>query len=223
MDNNEYTKKLEHVIKQMLQPLKDIPFNLVIEVMTGKKVQPFDFNNQEHTEVLNLLKKSALKAGEEINKSGILRPRPNEVGNDIELYVRDSLNLFGLKADIPEGPSGNKKATGYPDILFWFKGKPYYLECKTYNIENIETTQRSFYFSPSDEFKVIYDAPHFILSFEIYVAGESGNKHIYKCKHYKILSIEILSLDAKYEFNSDNKRMYSGKDGTIILGEGEIK
>jgi len=38
MDNNEYTKKLENVIKQMLQPLKDIPFNLVIETMTGKKL-----------------------------------------------------------------------------------------------------------------------------------------------------------------------------------------
>jgi len=88
---------------------------------------------------------------------------------------------------------------------------------------NIETTQRSFYFSPSYEFKVIYDAPHFILSFEIYVAGEKGNKHIYKCKNYKILSIESLSLDVKYEFNSDNKRMYSGKDGTIILDEGKIE
>jgi len=97
------------------------------------------------------------------------------------------------------------------------------LECKTYNIKNIDTTQRSFYFSPSNEFKIIYDAPHFILSFEICVAGESGNKHIYKCKHYKILSIESLSLDVKYEFNSDNKRMYSGKDGTIILAEGEIE
>jgi hypothetical protein len=32
-----------------------------------------------------------------------------------------------------------------------------------------------------------------------------------------------LSLDVKYEFNSDNKRMYSGKDGTIILAEGEIE
>ena len=30
-DNEEYTKKLENIIKQMLQPLKDIPFNLVIE------------------------------------------------------------------------------------------------------------------------------------------------------------------------------------------------
>jgi len=223
MDNNEYIKKLENVIKQMLQPIKDIPFNLVIEAMTSKKVISFDFTNSDHQKVLDLLKQSALNAGKEINKTGILRPRPNEVGNDIEPYVRNALNSLGLKADIPAGPSGDKKAMGYPDILFCFNKTPYYLECKTYNSKNIGTTQRSFYFSPSDEFKVIYDAPHFILSFEIYVAGEEGDKHIYKCKHYKILSIESLSLDVKYEFNSDNKRMYSGKDGTTVLGEGEIE
>lgn len=223
MTNNEYIKKLENVIKQMLQPLKDIPFNLVIETMTGKKVIPFNFENLEHQEVLGSLKQAALNAGTEINKTGILRPRPNEVGNDIESYVRNALNLLGLNANIPESPSGHKKATGYPDIIFWHKEKPYYLECKTYNIENRETTQRSFYLSPSDEFKITYDAPHFILSFEIFVDGEKGNNHIYKCKHYKILSIESLSLDVKYEFNSDNKRMYSGKDGTIVLDEGKIE
>jgi hypothetical protein len=223
MSNNEYTKRLENVIKQMLQPLKDIPFNLVIESMTGKKVISFDFAKSDHQKILSLLKQAALNAGKEINKTGILRSRPNEVGNDIEPYVRNALNLLDINADIPIGPSGHKKSTGYPDILFWFNENPYYLECKTYNIKNIKTTQRSFYLSPSDEFKVIYDAPHFIISFEIYVAGEQGNKHIYKCKHYKILSIESLSLDIKYEFNSDNKRMYSGKDGTIILAEGEIE
>ncbi len=223
MNKDEYTKKLENIIKQMLYPLKDIPFNLVIESMTGRKVISFDFTKPEHNKVLELLKETALKAGHEINKTGILRPRPNEVGNDIEPYIRSALNSLELNADIPAGPSGNKKATGYPDIIFWYKNRPYYLECKTYNIKNIATTQRSFYFSPSDEFKIIYDAPHFILSFEIYVAGESGNKHIYKCKNYKLLSIEALSLDIKYEFNSDNKRMYSGKDGTVILAEGEIK
>jgi hypothetical protein len=207
----------------MLQPLKDIPFNLVIEAMTGKKVLSFDFTRPDHQEVLKLLKQAALNAGKEINKTGILRPRPNEVGNDIEKYVRNALNSVGLEADVPVGPSGHKKATGYPDIIFWFNNNPYYLECKTYNIENIETTQRSFYFSPSDEFKVIYDTIHFLLSYEIYVEGEKGDKHIYKCKHYKILSIESLSVDVKYEFNSDNKRMYSGKDGTIILYEGEIE
>jgi hypothetical protein len=222
-DNQDYIKKLENIIKQMLKPLKDIPFNLVIESITGKKVISFDHNNKEHKQVLELLKKAALNAGREINKYGILRPRPNEVGNDIEKYVRNSLNSVGLKADVPVGPSGHKKATGYPDIIFWYNEKPYYLECKTYNIENIETTQRSFYFSPSDEFKVIYDTIHFLLSYQIYVEGEKGNKHIYKCKHYKILSIQSLSLDVKYEFNSDNKRIYSGKDGTIILAEDKIE
>ncbi len=222
MHDNNYIKRLENIIKQMLQPLKDIPFNLVIEAMTGKKVLSFDFSNQEHKEVLELLRTAAINAGKEINKTGILRSRPNEVGNDIEPYVRRALNNLGLDADIPAGRSGRRKATGYPDIIFWYKNKPYYLECKTYNIKNINSTQRTFYFSPSDEFKVIYDALHLVLSFEIYVAGEQGNKHIYKCKHYKILSIEALSVDVKYEFNSDNRRLYSGKDGTIILAEGKI-
>ena len=107
--------------------------------------------------------------------------------------------------------------------MFWFNKNPYYLECKTYNRENVSTTQRSFYFSPSDEFKVTHDAPHFLLSYEIYVDGEEGHNHIYKCRHYKILSIEALSLDVKYEFNSDNKRMYSGKDGTVLLAEGDVR
>ena len=222
MKDKKYVSNLENVIKQMLRPLKDIPFNLVIETMTGKKVVSFDFKNLEHKQILDLLKRTALNAGKEINKTGILRYRPNEVGNDIEPYVKNALNLSNLNADIPAGPSGNKKAAGYPDVIFWCNKKPYYLECKTYNIENIKTTQRSFYFSPPDEFKVTYNAPHFILSFEIYVFGEKGNKHIYKCKHYKILSVESLSLDVKYEFNSDNKRMYSGKDGTVLLIEGKI-
>ena len=221
-NEEEYTARLEKVIKQMLQPIKDIPFNLVIEEMAGKEVISFDFDEMDHRNVLELLERVALNAGKEINKTGILRPRPNEVGNDIEPYVKNALNMLELSADTPTGPSGNKKSTGYPDVIFWYNEKPYYLECKTYNIRNVNTTQRSFYFSPSDEFKVIYDAPHLVLSFEIYVAGEEGNNHIYKCKHYKILSIENLSIDVKHEFNSDNKRLYSGKNGAVILAEGSF-
>lgn len=223
MKNKEYVIRLENVIKQMLTPLKDIPFNLIIESMSGKKVIAFNFKNSEHKELLSLLKQATLQAGKAINETGILRPRPNEVGNDIEPFVKRALNSLSLNADVPTAPSGSKKATGYPDILFWFKKKPYYLECKTYNAENIATTQRSFYFSPSDEFKVIHDAPHFLMSFETYVAGESGRNHIYKCRHYKILSLESLSIDVKYEFNSDNKRMYSGEYGTLTLDEGEVR
>jgi len=222
MKDDSYIQRLENVVKQMLTPLKDIPFNMVIESMTGKKVLSFLSVNQDHKEVLLALRESAILAGNEINKNGILRSRPNEVGNDIEPFIRNAMNDLKLNACVPSGKSGKKKSTGYPDILFWFNNNPYYLECKTYNIENVNTTQRSFYFSPSDEFKVIYDAPHLMLSFEIYQAGEHGRNHIYKCKKYKILSLEALSLDVKYEFNSDNKRMYSGQYGTIILLEEDL-
>ncbi|MBI5561204.1 MAG: hypothetical protein HY883_08040 [Deltaproteobacteria bacterium] len=222
MTDKDYVGRLENVIKQMLTPLKGIPFNLVIESLSGKKVIPFDFKNKEDLEILEVLKKVAILGGKGINKVGIESKRPNEVGNYIETFVKEAMQRCGLNPEIPAGKSGKKKAAGYPDIVFFFKNKPYYLECKTYNLENISTTQRSFYFSPSDDFKVIYDTHHFMLSYEIVLDGRKGDKNIYKCKHYKILSLESLSLDIKYEFNSDNQRMYSGKDGTMILDEGRI-
>lgn len=223
MKNENYVWRLENVIKQMLTPLKDIPFNLVIECLTGKKVIPFDFKNHEDRELLEILKEVAIVGGKEINKSGIKSRRPNEVGNYIEPFVKKAMQQYALNPDIPAGATGKKKATGYPDIIFFFKNKPYYLECKTYNLKNISTTQRSFYFSPSDDFKVIYDTHHFILSYEMFPDGRTGDKNIYRCNHYKILSLESLSLDVKYEFNSDNQRMYSGKNGAIILDEGETR
>lgn len=222
MKNDNYTYRLENVIKQMLTPLKDIPFNLVIESLTGKKVISFDFNNKEDKKLLEILKKVAVLAGRKINVNGIESRRANEVGNYIEAFVKESMKEHNLNPDTPAGKSGKKKSTGYPDIVFFHKGKPYYLECKTYNLKNIDTTQRSFYFSPSDDFKVIYNTHHFVISYEMFVDGRRATNNIYRCRHYKILSLESLSLDVKYEFNSDNRRMYSGKAGTIILSEGDI-
>ncbi len=222
MIDKDYVAKIEHVIKQMLNPLKDIPFNLVIESLSGKKVVPFDFKDANDIELLGILKEVAVLSGEKINEKGVVSRRANEVGNKIEPIVKSAMQKHELNPSTPTGTTGKKKSTGYPDVLFFFENKPYYLECKTYNFKNISTTQRSFYFSPSKNFKVIYDTHHFMLSYEMFVDGRRGGKNIYKCKHYKILSLDTLSLDIKYEFNSNNKRVYSGKNGAIILDEGEI-
>ena len=42
MANDEYVKKLEQIIKQMIKPLKGIPFNLVIESLYGCRVIPYN-------------------------------------------------------------------------------------------------------------------------------------------------------------------------------------
>jgi len=219
-NKDAHIKQLEDVIKQMLRPLKNIPFSVVIEALSNCKVIPFNADDEKDQAVLQTLVKVAIQAGNMINRYGIHRQRANEVGNDIEPYVKKELRNNGYNADIPKTSSGKRKATGYPDIQFSDEfGRINYLECKTYNIENVATTQRSFYFSPSDDFKICHDAHHFIISYEVYVDGRDGDKNIYKCNSWKVLSIEDLSVDVKYEFNSDNVRLYSSE---LVLAEDTI-
>ena len=205
----------------MLQPLKGISLGIVIEGLSGKNVIPFENNNVIENIVLDNLIKVADIVLQNVNLVGIKRTRPNEVGNDIEPYVKKALNQIGYKADTPLTQNGNKKSTGYPDIEFLDDFKTsHYLECKTFNIENIDTTQRSFYLSPSVDFKVTKDSHHFGISFEVYTDSEEGRYHIYKIKGWKILDLSELELDVKYEFNSDNKRLYNQK---LILAQKEEK
>lgn len=213
-------EKLENVIKQMLTPLKGIPLDLVIESISGKKIIPFNKNDKKDEQLLQKLIKVAKNTGKEINRKGIKRSRPNEVGNDIEAFVKDALNEIGYNAETPLTTRGVRKSTGYPDIEFVDEfNRTNYLECKTFNIENIATTQRSFYLSPSEDFKITEDAHHFVISYEIYIKASDGSKNIYNCKSWKILSLNELDIDVKYEFNSDNKRMYSSE---LIIAEGKI-
>lgn len=218
--DDKYIQQLENVIKQMLTPLKDIPFNLVIEGISGYKVIPFDEKDEKDKKLLLKLIEIAKIAGDNINKTGIIRTRPNEVGNDIEPFVKKAITTLGYRSSTPLAKSGKKKAMGYPDIEFWDEwGRNNYLECKTFNIDNISTTQRSFYLSPSNDFKVTKDAHHFVISYEIFTYGRQGSQNIYKCKSWKILTIENLLIDVKYEFQSDNLRLYSKKH---LLAEGRL-
>ena len=125
MKDENYVGRLENVIKQMLTPLKNIPFNLVIECLAGKKVISFDSKNNEDMQLLGILKEVAIVGGKKINKNGIRSRRPNEVGNYIEAFVKEAMQQYSLNPDTPAGTTGKKKAAGYPDIIFSFKNTAY--------------------------------------------------------------------------------------------------
>ena len=218
--SEEYTRHLEDIIKQMLTPLRNIPLNLVIEGISGYKIIPFDAKDSSDKAVLENLIKACKLAGEQVNTQGILRTRPNEVGNDIEPFVRDALRSLGYKADAPSTKAGVKKSAGYPDIEFIDEfGRTNYLECKTFNIQNVHTTQRSFYLSPSENFKITKDAHHFLVSFEISGEPTRSKQTVFRCRSWKLLSVETLLVDVKYEFNSDNARLYAKEH---LLAEGSL-
>jgi hypothetical protein len=203
-----YSNELQGVIAQMLKPLKGLSMKIVIEGLSGNKVIPFNRNSPHDLEVLENLKIIAENVKDSIGKNPIESKRVNEVGNKIEPIVKKELNKIGFKAETPSG-----KSTGYPDIEFIDNhGRLHYLECKTYNIKNIDTTQRSFYLSPSENFKVKQDAIHFGISFEVKNIG----KNEYVVNNWKILDFSELELDVKYEFNSNNRKMYQQN---LILAE----
>lgn len=218
--NKDYTTKLEGVIKQMLTPIKGIPFNLIIESISGCKVLEFSKEEKDKKAILDTLIKIITNTCKNVNKDGILRPRPNEVGNDIETFVVESIVQSGFIADKPKTKTGKQQSVGYPDIEFSFDKKNFhYIECKTYNHDTVGTSMRSFYLSPSEDFKITHDAYHFIFSFETYIDGKVEKNNRYKICGWKILDAYYLDCDVKYEFNSDNARLYRKE---MILAEGKI-
>ncbi|MDR0353316.1 MAG: hypothetical protein LBI02_08210 [Opitutaceae bacterium] len=217
MKDENYIARLEGIIRQVLAPVKDIPFNLVIETLTSRKVFPFDEQNPVHAGMLAALEKAASDAAANIkSEGGMKKARPNEVGNEIERFVRDALGHNGLSPETPRGSSGRAKSSGYPDLKFSWNGTPFYLECKTYSPKNTDSSYRSFFFSPSTDFKVIEDAVHLLLSYET-----EKRKGAWFARHYKIISLEYLSLDLKHEFNSNNTRLYSNQHGARTLAEAD--
>lgn len=152
--------------------------------------------------------------------------RANEVGNRVEPFVREALRDIGYDAHVPKTSNGKQKSAGYPDIAFTDKVKRLtYVECKTYNHANIGTTQRSFYLSPSNEFKVTGNAHHFVVSLEIMeeLRDAITGENVYTATGWKILDVADLPLDLKMEFNSDNRRMYGDKRKLILAEHVPLK
>ncbi len=214
MTNEKYINDLENTVKQMLSPLKDLPFTVIIKSISGFSVLPFN----KETEIVDLFEQTFDKAALAINKDGIKSNRPNEVGNYIEPFIKKSLIRFGFIADVPTDKNGRKKSTGYPDIEVQYKNKIFYLEVKTYNIKNINTTQRSFYFSPSENFKVTKNAPHLLISYQM----EMDKNRLYYAKYWKFYSLENLKVDLKHEFNQNNRKMYGDQSYLDLILEKEI-
>ncbi|PCD76230.1 hypothetical protein CLN94_10420 [Pseudothioclava arenosa] len=133
----------------------------------------------------------------------------------MEPYVAKFLSAHGFNTAPAKTKEGLGKATAYPDLFVERDGVPIYVEVKSYAAENHSTTQRSFYFSPSDDPKVSCDAHHLVVGFEIYDRGVNGKKddrardlRDYVPMGFTIADLYGMSCDMKAEFNSDNRRMY---------------
>lgn len=220
MQNKEaYIKQLEKTIKKFLEPIKGIPFAVAIKALTECEVLPFDLSINEHRILLNKLAKAAKLAGKMAAQKGIFTKRPNEAGNHIEPFVLEALKKVGLKADKPVSKGGKRKSAGYPDIYIEDEnGKIIYMDCKTYHSETKDQSFRTFYFSPSKDPKIVKDAFHLLMSFELKVAVRARKKAFIPVA-WQIYTLDKLLVQIKHEFNASNRELYVKE---ALLAEGKI-
>ena len=117
MDDKERLKVVEAALAQMLKPVKGIPFSVIIKALCERQVIQFDKSDPADADLLNKLQGAIHLCAADLKATPIKRPRPNEVGNDVEGYVMRALPRVGLAAARPTSTAGMGKSTGYPDIL----------------------------------------------------------------------------------------------------------
>lgn len=211
--------ELQGVITQMLKPLQGISLGIVVEGLAGFRIIPFNKKSKDDNELLKDLKLAVKNAVIEINNYGISAAKAMDVSESIEPIIINAFNAVGFKAGISK-TADEDEPNGYPAIEFIDKlGRINYLECKTYHIDNVVSTQTSFNLTPSEGFTIAADAHHFVLSFETFVSARTRNENVYKCKSWHIASLDKLQCDIKYEFNSNNRRLNAKE---LIIAEGEL-
>jgi len=189
-----------------------VPMPELIRVLSGYEV--FDWQD-ENEEWLQRVGQGVL---DEANKEPIKARRINEVGNQVENLVLKVIEDMGGSANRPKAASGKIKAAGYPDL--WVEGPGFgaYLELKTFSAHTKASSQRTFYVSPSDDFKVTRDAYHLLLGFSTRKVAEDE----YVLEDFYWVDLYHLNCRVKIEFNASNKDLYPvGGDMKIVSSEGE--
>ena len=199
--------KLRERIREMVVGLKDVPLPAIIEALTGHRVLPWPRDSRQTLETV------AHRIETMIEEREIEAARMNEAGNRVENVVIDAMRNLGIRAQRPKTESGQSRSAGYPDIEAEIDGLPCYIEVKTFSAATVDSTQRSFYLSPSTDFKVTRDAVHLLVAVEL----TPGAKGAYRAETVRWLDLSGLDCDLKYEFNASNRDLYRRESGLVIL------
>ncbi len=208
-------------LSELVKPAKKIPFKDVILATTHHRLIDFDTNNPAHVALHKKISTAAATAAGTARTNGLFAIRANEAGNHIEPFVKTALRETGLNARTPVTADGDAQTVGYPDIEI-LGDVPCYLELKTYNSTTVNTTQRSFYYSPSSNPKVTHDALHLLLAYELEKIARDG-KTAFIPVHWKLITLQDLEVDLKFEFNQSNRGLYGKESGKSLMGEGNSR
>ena len=206
------TVDLAPMLRALAQPVRHVSFPAVVHTLTGRRIARFDPGLD--SALLLRLQRAFAAAATRAREEGIRAKRPNEAGNAIEAYVKQGLREEGFSADVPRTATGRRQAVGYPDVeVKDADGRTIYLEVKTYSRRTANTTQRSFYFSPTAHSKILVDANHLLVAFEL-ARERDAEGQVFRPTAWKLTDLSSLRVSLKYEFNASNRDLYG--EGRVL-------
>lgn len=184
-------------------------FRDVINAATGHQIIPFDDNSNQILEEIKSWLDLNLKELSNLIEMDYVG-RPNELGNYLERVLMARLDeSLNFSVDMPRTEQGHKQATGYPDgiIVDHMRNQVVYFDVKIFQEKTRNTTLRSFYYQPTNQSKILHNAPHFLVGFV--VESLSGdNRSPFIIKDYELVDIYNLEVNFKAEFNASNRDLY---------------
>lgn len=182
-----------------------VPFPELIHLMAGHRVLPWAGEDAA------ALHEAARLALDGLRERPALASRANEAGLVMEERLSEALAQVGFAVGTPRTQSGQRRSAGYPDLVARRDGRTYYIEVKAFSPGARDSTQRTFYLSPSPDPKIREDAVHLLFGFEL----ETPEPGVYQATRVEALDLYGLRCALKVEFNASNRDLY-GRELTVF-------
>jgi len=208
-------KSLETMVELLMRfdgPLAETPFRDIVHAVTGRRVVPFDPEQEDHRALLEMLRPTLDSVLEALNAPGHPAHQQSRI-NEVSGHFEDALQLaidqhpryacaYALNA------LGRIQRSGYPDLRIedLQTGLVAYLDPKLYAAGSETSTFRSFYFEPKvDTNKILDDAIHLIVGIGHEGRLESGDWHF---TGWRLVDLFDFRVRLKAEFQSSNRELY---------------
>ncbi len=189
---------------------RDVPFASLIEISTGKLVLPLDPGDPVDGEILTGIDAALGRVLSRFNAPDSVTHRESRI-NEVSTYFETALieeidREPELECHYPRTAAGNLQRAGYPDLMIRHRatGRIAYLDPKLVQEGSMQSSLRTFYFTPRVETsKVLYDAHHLLVGIE-----HDGNTGKWRYLRWHLVDLSRFKVHLKAEFQASNIDLY---------------
>lgn len=199
---------IEMVLDQSSQ--EEVAFRSVVERVSGHRVLPLHPDQPVDAAILQVITQAATQALSDLNRSDSpvrQERRINEASRYFEEALEHSINAHpDFECSVPVTNDGKRLASGYPDrrILHIPSGRVAYLDPKLVEADALESSLRTFYFTPrSTTNKIQDDAHHLLLGIT-----HDGQDGAWKFLSWKLVDLHDFRIRLKAEYQAGNRDLY---------------